>query len=250
MMTEDDLREQLHQEAASVRPPGDLIPTLAAGHTRRYQRTQRMKMGGAAAAIVAVVTVLTSVFAAGGPTSSQPGSSSEIIKRAKEADASARNMILHSTIDRGGPMNNFEEWQQRAAKQRRSSGPGGFDAVERPDGSREWMDYSTKTWGITPKWNPPLDPPFDSTVTSQFQAKDWYDEPDLIVDPPSNGQVRLGVHSHGTSRYLWLDARTYLPVRFEGLAHDRITFEWLPPTADNLKLLTHTIPPDFTREEK
>jgi hypothetical protein len=45
---------------------------------------------------------------------------------------------------------------------------------------------------------------------------------------------------------IWLDAQTYRPVRIVTHQH-KVDYEWLRATQENLALLTHEVPADFTR---
>lgn len=249
MMTEDDLREQLRQEAAFVRPPGDLIPTLASGHARRHRRAARMRMGGVAVATVLVATGMTTVFSASGPSSVRSATaqtSAEIIQRAKEADTAAEKMIVHATTTEGDK-GVHDGWAQRSSGLSRITKSGVYDTVRKADGTREEVDYTRKvvlTFGKTPA----VDSFGDVVGSGMVQPKDWYAEPSLKVDQPANGQIRLTMRRYGMDMRLWLDSRTYLPARAEYGTYET-TFEWLPPTNDNLAKFAHEVPPDFPHED-
>jgi len=247
MMTEDDLHNRLHQEAASVRPPDDLMETLAVGHARQHRRAARLKVGGTAAAIVAIATVLTSVFATSGGPSVQTAAvptRAEIIQRAQEADTAAKGMVLHTTtIEGSGAVH--DGWVQQSTNLSRITRVDVDDTVRKPDGSRETVDYVAKAVRTSPK-EPAVVPFYDVVGSGLLAPGAWYQTEGLVVDPPQGGQVRLTLPLNGVPAHLWLDLRTYRPARAE-YGSNRTAFEWLSPTAENLALLNHTVPSDYTR---
>jgi hypothetical protein len=244
MMTEDDLRDQLREEAASVRPPGDLIETLSLGHARRHRRAARMKIGGVAVATALVATALTTVFAASRP-SVQAAEQAKIIDLAKAADAKAQDKIMHVTST--GPGQVHEAWLLRSTKQTRGFQVGVADVVVDPTGTVEMVHYSDKTAWKAPKR------PRDDSMSAYLLAAGIPDvtrflaEPTLTASRDEDGNINLllpGVY--GRLDRMSLDPKTYLPVSAEANFF-KSTIEWLPATADNLKLLHHAVPPDFTR---
>jgi hypothetical protein len=75
--------------------------------------------------------------------------------------------------------------------------------------------------------------------------------------------IRLTGHKTAADTIIWVDPRSYLPVRLTDQVHiirssDKkettakltIDFRWLPPSRANLKELTAPIPPGFHQVSK
>jgi hypothetical protein len=129
------------------------------------------------------------------------------------------------------------------------------------------VDYQNKTWWRSTSYLPKSKP---ETVWNCSNA----DEDDIRLNPHemadqlhtalSCGELKLvgsgtinGVptlklsgHFYGPAVTYWVNATTYLPLRFmaayNGAVH-KTNLQWLPPTAANLAKLNVTIPPGFTQ---
>jgi hypothetical protein len=264
MITEEELRDRLHSESVGLEPRGDLLESLAEGHARKHRRARMGVVGGSIAATALVVTLLGGLLSNVEPAPIDPATLSdrEIIEQAQRADAGARGRILHLKTTVRTPTGEesdmgFEAWAVRSGNQGRVvRSHGNLDTVVGPDGM-ETIDHGQRT--VTTFLMPITD-----ALGHIVPALGW-GEPDHWLDDSYRKvmQLSLSVRRDGTEIHLFfdrddglrfdlvIDPKTYLPVtstvepRTGAGQRTRTTYEWLPATAANRKLMEHSIPPGY-----
>lgn len=118
-----------------------------------------------------------------------------------------------------------------------------------------FVDYRNRTYRTRPG-DPPNPSQFDDLWTPEEIQKAITDGRGTVLGPggPIHGipTVRLTVEAEGKATVpteLWVDAKTYLPVRWRWLQEGPSSVfdvKFLPPTPKNLDKLTAPIPPGFT----
>jgi hypothetical protein len=249
MITEDELRARLHAESASLTPRGDLVESLAEGHAHRHRRARIGLVGGSIAATALIVTLLGGLFTSGQPvpiTSASPGEA-EIIEQARQADAAGRSMILHikATHSGGGALDGgFESWVLRSETLGRVIvNWNGSDTVVKPDG-QETIFFGDRTFDTSPERIDDAASRVSGSGIGDISL--WLKEPGLRVRTDQTG-THLVVQRGSIKMDMLLDSKTYMPVGATFGQYD-MKFDWLPATAENRKLLEHTVPPDFTKK--
>ena len=280
--TEDLLRAAMARFAEDVRVPSGL-PARAARHLRR----RRAAVVASVTASLAVVTAAAAVLAGTGPgQGTQAQTAAYVLSRTEAALAavSQQNFIqaIHQTLS-GGRGSESVWWygqQERLA----SYGPGGrptLDSGNQVAGNQEIFTdvrYDHRTWDrwtmTIPRVAPPSSVPPPCAEAGLIQGMglpgpdDWAAEFRTALScgvykvagtEQVNGMhlIKLTpVQPAPATTVFWIDAVTYLPVRAEIVygngdtdkeAQDVEVFQWLRPTAANLKNLVVPIPGGFTR---
>jgi hypothetical protein len=277
--TEDLLRAAMARFTEDVRVPSGL-PARAARHLRR----RRAAVAASVAASLAVVAAAAAALAGTGPgQDTQAQTAAYVLSRTEAALAavSQQNFIqaIHQTLS-GGRGSESVWWygqQERLA----SYAPGGrptLDSGNQVVRNQEIFTdvrYDQRTWDrwtITiPRVAPPSSAPAPCAEAGLIQGMglpgpdDWAAEFRTalscgVYQVAGTEQVDgmhliklTPVHPAPATTVFWIDAVTYLPVRAEivygqgDTDKDVEVFQWLPPTAANLKNLDVPIPAGFTR---
>ncbi|MBP2320589.1 hypothetical protein JOF56_000974 [Kibdelosporangium banguiense] len=262
MITEDELRDRLHAESVRLMPRGDLLKTVAEGHARRHKRARAGLVGGSIAATALVVALLGGLFTSSTPLpieSASPGQAA-IVRKAKQATAAANNMIMHVTTNNmiaqftpgtteghsveSPTVSTAASWALRSEKLARISWPDKFDRIVRP-GYKEEIDYPARTVGFFDGYRLGDDVVAEVSGSGVGDPNSWFDQ--ITEVRPNDGGIHLIGVRRGLRVEIWLDARTYLPNRAV-FGNYTMAIDWLPATAENRKLLEHTIPDGFARK--
>jgi hypothetical protein len=255
MMTEEELRDQLHDASAGCTPHDGLLDSLADRYARKQKRVRRGLIGGSVAATALVVTLLGTLF----PSDSLPAeldpaamSDAEIIQKARDANANAQGLILNFTTDWGaqnhkaepGQFGPTESWALRSAGLGRMVRQGETDTMVKP-GIREEINYRTRK--VTTYRGDT-----DKDVVSSVSASGSGDPGAILANDQVkvvsvDAEIHLSGVTYQTPFDVWLDRRTFLPVRStKGVL--KISYKWLPATEENRKNLTHEAPQEFAYE--
>jgi hypothetical protein len=280
--TEDLLRAAMARFTEDVRVPSGL-PARAARHLRRRRAAVAASIAASLAALTAAAAALT---AAGPGPDTQAQTAAYVLSRTEAALAavSQQNFIqaIHQTLS-GGRGSESVWWygqQERLA----SYGPGGrltLDSGNQVAGNQEIftdVDYDHRTWDRWTITIPPVAPPSSApppcAEAGLIQGMglpgpdDWATEFRTALScgvykvagtEQVNGTHLIKLtpaHPAPATTVFWIDTVTYLPVRAEIVygtgdtdneVQDVEVFQWLPPTAANLKNLDVPIPAGFTR---
>ena len=275
--TEDLLRAAMARFTEDVRVPSGL-PARADRHLRR----RRAAVVASAIASVAVVTA--AVLAGTGPgRGTQTQTTAYVLTRAEAALAavSQQDFIQGIRETLSGGRGSESVWWYGEQERITSYGPGGrpaLDSGNQVEGNQEIftdVDYGHRTWDrstITiPSAPAPSSAPPPCAEAGLIQGMglpgpdDWAAEfrtalscgvYQVAATEQVNGVhlIKLtAVHPAPATTVFWMDAVTYLPVRADIVYGNSDTdmdvevFQWLPPTAANLKNLGVPVPAGFTR---
>ena len=286
---EERLRADMGQ--VEVRPR----PGLAREAHQRYRKSRRAALAVAATGTAAAVAGATAGLAltAGSSGTAPVQTTAYVVNRVSSALA-ATDTVGYATSRLTGPgtptvfSGQTDTWQfGRRSRQLRdtSAGQPSFDVAWRPEGRSSVLtevDYQNRTWtSVTLRPDQELTPSegnnlctgnpaglfgVDSKSAADWRqiiqtglkcgaftvaGRQWVDGVDTI---------KLTGHKTASHSTIWVDPRSYLPVRL--VSHLRalrwgadpskaarltltIDFRWLPPTPANLAKLTAPIPPGF-----
>jgi hypothetical protein len=265
MTIEDQLRDRLHDETTSLRPPGDLLESLARRHALRNRRA-RLGLAGASLTATALVAALFVSLLSAPPKPTPPLNGTEVIQRARAADAAADGMIVHFVVNYAATYNVQQVWALRSEQRGRStydSGSTGIvmtDKTIQPPGVLETIDhlqFTVRTISISID----TDPIRGLLPGGTGDLHSWlYSEPISVSQaggeihlvspgdrmPPGGYDPALGTPMGEYD--MTLDPATYLPKRvvFQN-PHITIDLDWLPATPQNRQYLEHTVPPGYQR---
>ena len=269
----DEVRAVMHEEVVDVTAPAAV---LSAVHGRlRTRRTRRwlVAIPVAAAVVVAVVTLPRAANTP--PAAEHPPTTTHRpavnLAHATERTMSALDAVLdnviyeRATVTKGGK---YSEPGEPALTERWLASDGTafrfrvtIDGQPVVDLSRDtvsdvFVDYRTRTYRVFPGKEPSA-PAYDD-VWTPAEIQQSLDDGTLTVtgvgDPVNN---RPTILLHRDTRKveapmnLWVDAETYLPVRWQWVQENSTAFDvtYLPPTPENRSQLTTVVPPDFTEEK-
>jgi hypothetical protein len=278
--TEDLLRAAMERFTEDLRVPSGL-PARAARHLRR----RRAAVVASAIASLAVVTATAAALAGTGPgQDTQAQTAAYVLSRSEAALAAVSQQdfiqAIHQTLS--GGRGSESVWWYGQQERLTSYGPGGRPALDngtRVKGNQEvftdvYYDHRTwDRWTLTiPRVAPPSSAPPPCVEAGLIQGTglpgpdDWATEFRTALScgvykvagtDQVNGRhlIKLtAVHPAPATTVFWIDAVTYLPVRAdivygngETEGQDVEVFQWLPPTAANLKNLDVPVPAGFTR---
>jgi hypothetical protein len=250
VITEDELRDRLKAESVSLMPRGDLLKTLAEGHARRHKRARAGLIGGSIAATALVVALLGGLFTGGTPLPIDPAAKSdaEVIKRAQEAVAGTNNMIMNilTTERTSGGAQTHDGWALPSENRARIHTANVADRTFNPPDLLEEVNYLTQT--VTTSRAAYADVGALITGSGVGDPSSWLRNQPRMVNR-TESEIHVSAQKFGTMVLdVWLDPKTYLPKRAK-LGSFEMSLQWLPATSENLRLLEHTVPPEFTRKE-
>lgn len=259
------IRAELRRDVADLRPPADLLSVLNARHRGRVigGRVVQVCLSGVAIVVVAVLA-----FAMGGEVANQSPAapatpaSTQIGERIRAAIDGAKGSILHlQGSDR--TEQTLESWTLASTGRTRAllftqgeleldkveeQRPGDRDDVETIDFRRRVVTVADSEW-VQQRTFVSVSHAFQNGYDLAAQLAGSVTYTDGRVRTIGDRQVYAVVAIQDGDRVseLLVDSRTYLPIRYNDEYGALLYFEWLPPTADNLGLLNHSIPDGFAR---
>jgi len=273
----DEVRAALHEEVADVTASATLLSTVHR-KIRRRRVTRGLLVAAAAAAVVAVVTLPPAKDAP--PVAETPPSSAEHTPAEEPPPPVNVALATERTVTALGEVTDDVIYERAVVtKGDKYSAPGVVALYERwlaADGtsfrlrvtvhgrpvvdlSRDtvsdvFVDYRTSSFRVFPGVEP--NPPRYDDVWTQEEIRQSLVNGDLaVVGPgePVEGRPTILMHHKGGKAEvpmdLWVDAETYLPVRWQWQQENSTPFDvtYLPPTPENRAELTTEIPPGFTQ---
>ena len=261
----DEVRAVMHEDVADVTASAAV---LSAVHGRlRTRRRRRWLVAIPVAAAVAVVALPRAPESP--PTAEHPPTVN--LAHATERTMSALDAVLdnviyeRATVTKG---DKYSEPGQEALYERWLASDGStfrlrvtIDGEPVVDLSRDtvsnvFVDYRTRTYCVFPGVEPSA-PEYDDVWTPaeiQQSLKDGYltviGAGDPVNDRPTILLYRDDRKFEGAMN-LWVDAETYLPVRWQREQENSTPFDvtYLPPTPANRAQLVTVIPPGFAEEK-
>jgi hypothetical protein len=269
----DEVRAVMHGEVADVTAPAAV---LSAVHGRLRTRRNRRWLVAIPVAAAAVVAVVTLPRAADTPPAAEPSPTTTHrpavnLAHATERTMSALDAVLDNVIYERATVTKGEKYSepgQPALYERWLASDGTafrfrvtIDGKPVVDLSRDtvsdvFVDYRTRTYRSFPGVEPRT-PEYDDVWTPaeiQQSLKDGtltvVGEGDPVNDRPTI-QLYRDARKAEVPMNLWVDAETYLPVRWLWEQENSTAFDvtYLPPTPENLASLTTVIPPGFQEEK-
>jgi hypothetical protein len=275
----DEVRAVLYEEVADVTAG----PAIIAAVRRKQARRARVRRLGiavtaaAAAAAIAFVVVSPTDRTAVPDKADTPGQTDQT---AGPAPANAAYVVERTSAALGGVLGSVVYERSIITSGDKYSKPGEKALYERwmaADGSTfrlrvtidgkpvvdlsrdrkadVFVDYRTRTFHSSSGVEPSA-PEFDDVLTPKEIRQALADGTITVVGPGEQIGGRPTVRLHQEARKadapldLWVDAKTYLPVRRQWQQEDSTPFDvaWLPSTPENLAKLTTTVPPGFDEE--
>jgi hypothetical protein len=255
----DEVRAAMHEEVSSVAAPAALLSRV---HKQLRGRRARRRLVAVpvAAAVAVVVAVLPQ------ETERAPVDLTHAAERTMTALDAVRDNVIHERAivttgdkySRPGEQALYERWLAADGSTFRLRVTIDGDPVvdlSRDRVSNVFVDYRTRTYRSFPGMEPSA-PQYDDVWTPE-EIQQSLKNGTLTVtgagDPVDNQPTILLHRDTRTAEVplnLWVDATTYLPVRWQWVQDNSTPFDvtYLPPTPENRAALTTVIPPDFTKE--
>lgn len=267
-----EVRAVLHDEVTDVTAAPSLLATVRRRHRRRVLAR---RFGGVAvpvlAVAVAVAVVLTPSADTTPPRQTATGAVPEPTDAAyvKQQLTTALDGVLDAVVYERAVVTKGDKYSapgEAALYERWLAGDGSsFRLLVTKNGepivdlSRDrvadvFVDHRDRTYRAFEGVEPSA-PEYDDVWTAAEIQQAIADGKLTVVGPgePVNGTATVALRSEvgkgDVPMDLWVDAVTYLPVRWQYLQDDSTPFDvtWLPPTRENVARLTTTIPPDYRR---
>jgi hypothetical protein len=269
MSTEQELfaevRAVLHEDVADVTAGPDLLAVLRRGYARR-KLTRRLALAVPVVAIAAAAVVAVNVRpdpTPPGPARLAPVNVAYVKQRTTEALDGLLGQVIHEQAfvtkgekySRRGEKALYERWLSADGTRFRFrvtiAGKPVVD-LSRDTTADVFVDYRTQTYRASPGVEP-SPPQYDDVLTPE-EIKQGLTDGDITVLGQEQLDGKPVVKMHRDARKadvpmdLWVDATTYLPVRWLWRQENSTPFDvtWLPPTPENLAQLTTVVPPGFT----
>lgn len=268
----DEVRAALHDEVADVAASSALLSKV---HRRRRTRRRWLVTVPVAAAVAVAVPLLPGPPPPQSPPSAQqpPATrhqSQVDVTLAAERTMSALNEVTDGVIRERTTVTEGEKYSEpgeTALYERWLPADGSsFRLVVTIDGkpvvdlsrdrvSNVFVDHRTRSYRVFPGMEP--NPPQYDDVWTAKEIQQSLAQGDLtVVGPgePVNGKPTILLRQKAGKAEvpikLWIDATTYLPVRWQWIQENSTPFDvaYLPPTPENRAQLTTVIPPGFTKE--
>jgi hypothetical protein len=264
-----EVRAVLGAEVADVTAGPALLAAVRRAHARRVTR---LRVVFATAAAVVLVLAGTALWPDARPAPRheprslpEPANAAYVRERTSDAlNGLGDNVIYERAVVTKG--DKYSEPGQAALYERWLAADGSsFRLLVTIDGrpvvdlSRDrvadvFVDYRTHTYHAFPGVEP-SDPKYDDVLTPDEIRQGLADGRITVAGPATvNGKAAVKLHYEGSkvspSMDLWVDATTYLPVRWQWLQESSTPFDvtWLPPTPANIEELTTEIPDGFAKE--
>lgn len=266
----DEIRAVFHEDVADVTAP----PALLSAVHRKCRVTRGWLVATAATAAVAVAVVALPPAAETPPTAKETPTAEPLpvnVSHAVERTMTALTAVSDSVIYERSIVTKGEKYSapgERALYERWLSADGTsfrfrvtIDGDPVVDLSRDtvsdvFVDYRTRTYRVFPGVEP--NPPQYDDVWTPEEIRQSLANGDLtVVGPgtPVNNRPTILLHRDAGKAEvpmdLWVDAATYLPVRWQWQQENSTPFDvtYLPPTPENRAQLTTVVPPGFTEEK-
>lgn len=282
----DEVRAVLHAEVADVTASPAVLATIR----RKRRRGIRWLIATPVTAAVVVAVVAVVVLRPSTPaepqaqppagsstqaTSTQPSApvnaapvnAAYVTDRAEKALGDVIDSVIHeqSLVTEG---EKYSDPGEEALNERWLAADGSafrfrvtIDGAPVVDLSRDaesdiFVDYRTSTYRVRPGVEP--NPPQYDDVWTPKEIRDALKNGTLTVTGPGepiDGKPTILLHKNaekaGVPMDLWIDAKTYLPVRWQWEQENSTPFDvaYLPPTPENRAQLTTVIPEGFTEEK-
>jgi hypothetical protein len=255
-----EVRALLHEEVADVTAGPALLAGVRRGHRRRTL-TRRLVLVASVAAATAVAVPLAL------PDQPEaPVNAAYVTERTTSAlDGVLDDVVYERAVVTEG--DKYSEPGQAAVYERWLAADGGtfrlrvtiegqpIVDLSRDSGADVFVDHRDRTYRARPGTEMPPGEQDDLWTPEEIQEAIANGEI-TVVGPEEVGgkpvvKLHLKTRKVAVPMDLWVDATSYLPVRWqlqqEGAAPFDVT--WLPPTPANLAQLTTVIPDGFTERE-
>jgi hypothetical protein len=275
MSTDEELlaevRSVLDEQVADVTAGPALLTAVRREHSRRTTRRRFLAAVPAVAAAVAVVVLMPQ---ASPPPSLPPRPTTPVepMNAAYVMDKTTRALdtVLDSVVYERAVVtkgDKYSEPGQAAVYERWLASDGStfrllvtIDGQPVVDLSRDrvvdvFVDHRTHTYRTLPGAEPSA-PDYDDVLTPAEIQRFIADGAIKVAGPDTvDGKPAVKLYSDGEKGAvpmdLWVDATTYLPVRWQWRQDGSTPFDvtWLPPTPANIAKLTTVVPPGFDEEK-
>ena len=271
----DEVRAVLHNEVADVTASPTLLSSVRRVHARRGVTRRRVWITAPVIATAAVAAVVLVPAVHESPPSAQPVTSSPsrgtqpvdvayVLAQTDSALDSVRGDVVYEQSPSSPGDKYFKPGEHGLNERWHSADNNVFrfratvNGVPVVDLSNDtaadiFVDYRAHTY-FKRSGMPPGHADGSDDVWTPDKIQAAIKSGRIKVDGPGepiNGAatIRLTAAASGTdvASDIWVDAKTYLPVRIQWLQDGTAPFDvsWLPPTPENLRLLTVPIPPGF-----
>lgn len=268
-----EVRALLHEEVADVTAGQEMLAAVRRARTRRAVRFRlALAVPLTAAAAVFASGVLTAPPPSTGSRQSPP-STAEPVNAAyvKERTSEALNGVLGDVIYEHAIVTEGDKYSrpgEEALYERWLAGDGStfrlrvtIDGRPVVDLSRDhiadvFVHYGDQTYRAFPGSEPSA--PQHDDVWTPKEIQDAIAQGRIeVVGPgePVNGKETVRLRTvpgkADVPMDLWVDATSYLPVRWQFRQEGSTLFDvsWLPPTPENLAQLKTVVPPGFTEQK-
>lgn len=250
----DDVRAVLRAEVAGVSTsPAALLASVKRKQARRRRPWLAVPLITVAAAAVAVVLVPAE-------QPMPPVEVAHVLERTNAAVEGVRGMVIHEQAPASEKDKYFKPGEQGLSERWHAADGSAFRYRATVDGSTVvdlsrsaagdvFVDHRARTYRSMPG-----ETPAEEVWTPERIQRAIQDGRITVAGPgePINGTrtVRLDITAQKAepATEMWVDATTYLPLRWRWRQDDATTFDvaWLPPTPENLAQLKAPIPDGFT----
>lgn len=261
-----EVRAVLREEVAEVTAGPSLVAAVRQKRARR-RRTRRLGIAVTAVAAAVVVTAVVSMPEGTEPPDQAPVNAAYVMKKTSAAlDGVVESILYERSIvtegekySRPGEKALYERWNAADGSTFRLR----VTIADKPvvDLSRDreddiFVDYRNGTYTRFPGTEPSAAPDDDVWTPKEIQQA-IADGEITVVGPgePIAGRATVKLHREprkaDVPMDLWVDAKTYLPIRSQLLQEDTSPFDlaWLRPTKENLAQLKTEIPSGFTEQK-
>jgi hypothetical protein len=256
-----EVRAVLHEEVADVTAG----PALLAGVRRRHTRgmfTRRLVLVASVAAAVGVAVPL----ALPEQEAVEPENASYVMARTSAALDDALDDVVYERAVVSGSEYYLEPGQEAVYELWHAADGSSFRMLQTVDGkpfrdqsfdreSDVIVEYKTRTYIARPGFVGSPAPLDDVWTPAEIQQAIKEGRITVVGPDQVNGKPTIKLYrvprKADVPMDLWVDATTYLPVRYHLRQEGPMTFDvsWLPPTPENLAKLKTVIPPGFTEQK-
>jgi hypothetical protein len=254
-----EVRAVLHEEVVDVTAGPALLAGVRRKHKRRALTRRLVFVASAAAAAVAVAVPLA-------VPSEPPVNAAHVM----ESTTSALDGVLDDVVYERAVVTEGDKYSkpgEEAVYERWLAADGstfrlrvtvaGQPVVDlsRDSGADVFVDYQNRTYRAVP--GSEVSPGEQDDVWTPKEIQQAIAHGEITVVGPEEVSGKPAVKLHAAERKgsvpmdLWVDATTYLPVRWQWQQEGSSPFDvtWLPPTPANLAQLTTVIPDGFAEQK-
>jgi hypothetical protein len=270
-----EVRAVLREEVADVAAGPEMLAAVRRARTRRAIRFRLLVAAPVAAAVAAVAVVASGVLTAPPAQESRRQPPAQLVEPenaayVKERTSKALDDVLDGVIHERAVVTGGDKYSrpgEDAVYERWLAADGStfrllVTVAGRPvvDLSRDrvadvYVDYREKVYRALPGSEPSA-PDYDDVLTPR-EVQQAIARGLIKVDGPEqvNGKAAVKLYREpgkvDAPMDLWVDATTYLPVRWQLRQDGSAPFDvtWLPPTPEHLAQLTTVVPPGFTEQK-